>query len=138
MLRLISSRKRDDYSRIIDLCQAFGSPSDEGFRARLEAVIDTDQWARVLAIQTLCGIADVYPIENPHNFNFYVRPTDEKIIAMPWDWDFTFSLAASSKIIDPRGSNKNLWRVLEEPGISRLDRHGVQRAVCGGVVLSLW
>ncbi len=122
VLRLISSRKRDDYSRIIDLCQAFGSPSDEGFRARLEAVIDTDQWARVLAIQTLCGIADVYPIENPHNFNFYVRPTDEKIIAMPWDWDFTFSLAASSKIIDPRGSNKNLWRVLEEPGISRLYR----------------
>ena len=122
VLRLISARKRDDYSRIIDLCKAFGSPSDDGFRARLEAVIDTDQWMRVLAMQTLCGIADVYPIENPHNFNFYVRPTDEKIIAMPWDWDFTFNLPANSRIIDPKGSNKNLWRVMEEPGINRLFR----------------
>ncbi|MCH1503101.1 MAG: lamin tail domain-containing protein [Verrucomicrobiales bacterium] len=122
VLRLISARKRDEYSRIIALCQAFGSPSDEDFRERLEAVIDTDQWMRVLAMQTLCGIADVYPIENPHNFNFYVRPTDEKIIAMPWDWDFTFNLGASSRIMDPRGSNKNLWRVMDEPGINRLFR----------------
>ncbi len=121
VLRMISARRQDDYTPMIDLCKAFSAP-DEEFRQAMEAVIDTDQWARMMAVQTLCGIADVYPVENPHNFNFYRRPTDRKIIAIPWDWDFTFNLAATSRIIDPRSSRKNLWRLLEEPGINRLFR----------------
>lgn len=121
VLRMINARRRDDYSAMLDLCKAFSAP-DESFREAIEAVIDTDQWCRMMAVQTLCGIADVYPVENPHNMNFYRRPTDRKIISIPWDWDFVFNLAASSRIIDPRSSNKNLWRLLEEPGINRLFR----------------
>ncbi len=118
VLRMINARKQDDYTGIMQLCKAFGGP-DDGFREAMEAIVDTDQWARMMAMQTLCGIADVYPIENPHNFNLYQRPTDERFVAIPWDWDFTFNLSPSSRIIDPRSSRKNLWRLLNEPGIHR-------------------
>ena len=121
VLRMINARRQDNYSPMIDLCQAFSAPDDE-LRESVEAVIDTDQWARTMAVQMLCGIADVYPIENPHNLNMYRRPTDGKIIAIPWDWDFTFNLAANSRSIDPKSMRKNLWRVLTEPGINRLYR----------------
>ncbi len=121
VIRMISARKQDNYEPIIAMCKAFDAPDDQ-LREAVEAIIDTDQWCRMMAMQTLCGIADVYPIENPHNFNIYPRPTDGRIIAHPWDWDFTFNLGATSRIIDPRGSRKNLWRILEEPGINRLFR----------------
>ena len=121
VLRLISARKQDDYTGIMAMAKAFGAP-DETLRESVESILDTDQWTRMMAIMSLCGIADVYPVENPHNFNFYRRPTDGKFIALPWDWDFTFNLAASSRIIDPKNSRKNLWRMLKAPGINRLYR----------------
>ena len=118
VVRINSSKARDDYARVIAMCEAFSLPDSE--LHKVEEVIDIDQWMRMLAIQTLCGIADVYPVENPHNFNLHVPFGDGKIMAIPWDWDFTFNLAANSRIYDPRGSNKNLWRISETPRFRRL------------------
>ncbi|MEM7387226.1 MAG: CotH kinase family protein, partial [Verrucomicrobiota bacterium] len=117
--RLNENRSRDAYGPMMAMCKAFSAP-DDTLKQAVEEVIDVDQWARMMAIQTLCGIADVYPVENPHNFNTYVRPTDGRIIAIPWDWDFTFNLGATSRILDPKSSRKNLWRIMDTPGIRRL------------------
>ena len=46
---------------------------------------------RQFAIMSLLGIGDTYGQGNPHNLNFYVRPSDGKVEPMPWDWDFLFS-----------------------------------------------
>ncbi len=119
VLRINTAEDRDDYSGIIALCKAFSLP-DAQLRDAVEDLLDVDQWMRMMAIQTLCGIADVYPIENPHNFDFYVPPNNRGIQAMPWDWDFTFNLGAGSRIYDPQGSRKNLWRVMQVPGFRRL------------------
>lgn len=119
VIRNTQALAADDYEALIRMCKAFSAPNEK-LREEIEKVIDVDQWARVMAVQTLCGIADVYPIENPHNFIIYPRPTDGLFINCPWDWDFVFSLSAAAKIYDPQNSRKNLWRVFRLPGVSRL------------------
>ena len=92
-----SARDRDDYSKIVALSQAFDLTGPE-FKSAIQDLIDVDQWMRSFAMMSLSGNDDVYGRLWNHNIRFYVRPTDGKVIVLPWDLDRTFRLATSGSL----------------------------------------
>jgi len=110
-----SERRRDDYSQIIAMGKAL-SLSGNALRDAAERVIDVDEWARLFALQNLTGIGDVYGVENPHNFAFYVRPSDGRVVGLQNDWEFAFSRGATASIF----GGQNVYKMLRLPGFRRL------------------
>ncbi|MDF7824028.1 lamin tail domain-containing protein [Pontiellaceae bacterium B12227] len=93
-----SARDRDDYSRLIELNQAMELSGAE-LKAALDPLIDVDQWMRTLAMMSLNGTDDVYTRYWEHNFRFFVRPTDQKIMIVQWDMDRAFGLSIGTSVI---------------------------------------
>ena len=88
-----NQRMRDDYSGIIRMAEAFANndTSNGGTLDVLsQAAIDVDQWLRNFAYEALGGINDTYHQGLPHNIQFFVRPEDQRVVALPWDQDFAF------------------------------------------------
>lgn len=82
-----NNRRRDDYRGFIDFAKVFGLAGAE-FDAKVGEVIDEDQWLRAFAFGTLCGAVDNYAAGSQHNANFYVRPSDGRVLYFPHDLDF--------------------------------------------------
>lgn len=100
--QLRNERDQDDYSEIIALNKAMDL-TGTALKEALDELIDVDQWMRTFAMMSLNGTDDVYGRLYEHNFRFYVRPTDRKIIVLQWDLDRAFNLASNASVI----SNKN-------------------------------
>ena len=94
-----SARDRDDYSQIIALNQAVGNLSGSALKEALDPIIDVNQWMRTFAMMSLNGSTDVYGRVHEHNFRFFVRPTDGRIIVMQWDLDSAFALATNGPVV---------------------------------------
>ena len=92
-----NNRDRDDFSRIIALGQAFSGPTANLYSATAP-LMDHDEWMRVLAMNALCGVADIYNQSLAHNIFLYVRPDDQRVLVMPWDLDHTFYWAGNFSI----------------------------------------
>ena len=88
---------RDDFSRIMNMCSAFDSPAGTLY-ANSFAAIDTDNWMRVLAMNALTGLADTYNQGLAHNAMFYARPSDGRVMLLPWDQDHCFYYATNYSI----------------------------------------
>lgn len=88
---------RDDFSRIMNMCQAFDSPAGTLY-ANSFAAIDTDNWMRVLAMNALTGLLDTYNMGLAHNMMFYARPSDGRVMLLPWDQDHSFYTATNAGI----------------------------------------
>jgi hypothetical protein len=114
---LRNNRRQDDFRRIVALGQAFSLSNDRLDQATSE-VMDVDQWMRVMALHSLTGGADTYNMGLAHNLMLYVRPTDQKVLAMPWDVDHGFFYATNSPILGRGGSN--LQKVITLPHNRRL------------------
>jgi len=105
-----SSRGRDDYSQLIALNQAMDL-SGTSLKNALDQIIDVDQWMRTFAMMSLNGTDDIYSRIWEHNFRYYVRPTDQKIIIFQWDLDRSFQLGTTSSIIPTRNSVRKLFSI---------------------------
>lgn len=105
---LENNRAADDYVRLMDLLDLFGSSREDDYFERLWDTVDVHQWLRAYAIQVLFGIGDNYANGSQHNMIMYFPP-GEKAMYFPWDMDFTFSQAATS-IIDNNADLKNMLR----------------------------
>lgn len=115
-LSIRNNQKQDDYSGIIAASKALGLTGAAQVEAAAK-VIDIDEWARVFALQSLVGAVDVYTRGGlHHNIDFFVRPEDDKVLALPWDWDFAFTAPANQSLI---GTNSNTGRLLNQPGVRR-------------------
>ena len=110
-----NNRARDDYAAYLALAQTF-SLTGPALQRAVPDVMDIDEWMRVFALLSLFGIGDTYTQGNPHNLNFYVRPADQRILALPYDWDFLFALDPSA----PLWGNQNLARIISLPVYTRL------------------
>ncbi|MBE0534059.1 MAG: lamin tail domain-containing protein [Phycisphaerae bacterium] len=113
--RINRNRARDDYSRLMDMARMF-SLTGTALREEAAKVLDMDVWMRQFALTSLCGIGDTYSQGNPHNLNFYVRPSDNKVLSMPWDWDFDFSQSVTA----PLWGNQNISKIISLPPHRRL------------------
>ena len=97
-----SARGRDDYSQIIAVNQAVGNLTGSELKEALDPIIDVDQWMRTFAMATLTGSGDTYGRVWEHNFRYYVRPSDQKVIVLQWDLDSAFGLGSSASILPPK------------------------------------
>ena len=94
----IRSQRRDDhYDGIVRLNRAFAL-TGAAFTAEVEATIDVDQWMRTWALMGLYGNDDQYGRVYAHNWRIYQRPTDGRLIALPWDLDRAFNLGTTDSV----------------------------------------
>ena len=77
-----------------------------------QAAMDVDQWMRVFALESLTGINDTYNQGLEHNLQLYVRPEDQRVLALPWDMDFSFHQATNMPLY---GTGSRLGRVIQIP-----------------------
>lgn len=111
-----NNRLRDDYPPVIALAKAFelsGAALDEATRN----LMDVSQWLRVFAALSLCGVTDAYTMGNPHNLWLYVRPGDERILALPHDWDVAFARSETAPLAGDQG---NLLKIINLPANQRV------------------
>ena len=105
-----SARGRDDYSQMVALNQAL-SLNGTALKNALDDLIDVDQWMRTFAMMSLNGTDDIYSRIWEHNFRYYVRPTDQKIIILQWDLDRSFQLATGSSTTPTRNNVVKLFSI---------------------------
>jgi hypothetical protein len=127
---------RDDWDSIITLGAAI-SQSGAALDTAIGPLIDGSEWARCFAVQTLCGISDTYTRGNTHNFYFYERASDGRMLALPWDWDVAFALSTTASIV----GNSNAGKVLQRPQYLRLYYAHLKdliSTVCNTAALQPW
>ena len=106
-----SARGRDDYSQIVAVNQAMGNLSGSALRDALDPIIDADQWMRTFAMMSLNGTDDIYSRIWEHNFRYYVRPGDGRVIVLQWDLDRSFQLGTTSSITPSRNTVTKLFSI---------------------------
>ena len=106
-----NNRGDDDYAGIMNMAVAFAQ-SGLALDVASQQAIDVDEWLRVFAMHTLVGDLDGYSLGYQHNLQFYTRPSDGKVLALPWDWDYAWTLNPEAGIIP----GANIGRVISLPG----------------------
>jgi hypothetical protein len=87
-----NNRQQDDYSRLIEFTKVMALPS-ESFRQQIGSVIDVDQWLRAFAFGAITGHGDSYTSDGAqHNVQFFVRPSDNRVLQLPHDLDAFFDV----------------------------------------------
>ena len=105
-----SERRDDDYSSIVRLNRAFAL-SGSSFTSEMDATIDVDQWMRTWALMGLYGNDDQFGRLYAHNWRLYTRPTDGRLIALPWDLDRAFNLGTNAALPPTAFAIQNLFTV---------------------------
>jgi len=103
-------RNADDFSLLMTFAQTLSLTGQE-LAARSTQVMDVDQWMRAFAMVALCGVSDTYTFGNDHNLMMYVRPGDNRMIALPWDLDFAFTQSETA----PLYGGENLQKIILIP-----------------------
>jgi hypothetical protein len=118
-----NNRDQDDFSKIIPLAKAFdlsGSALDDA----TQELIDVDNWMRVWAFFSLTMNIDILTLIHDHNIFLYQHPETEKIMVLPWDMDFSFSMPTNSALhSDPSftpDGRRNLARIIDLPTNTRV------------------
>ena len=134
----IRSQRRDDrYEGLVRLNRAFWL-TGAAFTAEIEATIDVDQWMRTWAVMGLYGNDDQYGRVYAHNWRIYQRPTDGRLIALPWDLDRAFNLGTTAAIKPTGFEILDLFAV---PAYQRaFDSHVLDlvRTTCNNDYLAAW
>jgi hypothetical protein len=105
---LKNHRNVDDYRQFMQFAKALSLPSGSLLDARTRQVMDVDEWARAYALISLCGVADTYTFGYEHNLLMYVRPSDQRMLAFPWDMDFSFYQWTDGPLIGSHNAGKVL------------------------------
>ena len=109
---LKNHRDADDYNRFITFGKTLSLANNSQLDLESKLVMDVDEWMRVWAGVTLCGVGDTYTYGNNHNLFMYARPSDQRMLAFPVDMDFSFNQATTAALV----GNQNLSRVINLPG----------------------
>lgn len=111
-----NNRRGSDYTPMIRLAKALNR-TGTALDAEAHRLMDVSQWMRAVAFQSLWGLVDTFPFDNPHNFIIYFRPEDGRALPFLWDMDFNFGAAPNAPLNRATG---NLGRLIALPGNQRL------------------
>jgi hypothetical protein len=104
----VNNRTEDDFERGLAWSKTLGL-TGTNFDAQAAQVMDVEEFLRVMAFQSLVGPADAYYTgANIHNFRVFVRPEDQKVMYMPWDWDSSFLRSATASLFGTGNISKLL------------------------------
>ena len=82
-----NNEDRDDFSGVIPFCKWLAT-SGTTFTSQITTRLDVDQWLRGHAVNVLTGAGDSYGGDgSQHNVQFYVRPSDGRMLYFPHDMD---------------------------------------------------
>ncbi|MSU31737.1 MAG: hypothetical protein EXS25_03560 [Pedosphaera sp.] len=113
---LKNHRLEDDYSGFIRFAKSW-SLSGAELDSQTPTTTDWDEWMRAYSLVSLMGVGDMYSFGNNHNLMVYQRPSDQRMLYLPWDMDFSFNRGASSGLI----GDQNIGRIIRSsPAIQRL------------------
>lgn len=108
-----NNEERDDFSGVIPFCKWL-STSGTAFTSQIGARLDVNQWLRGHAVNVLTGAGDSYGGDgSAHNVQFYVRPSDGRMLYFPHDMDAFYD---SGRSIVP---NTDLGKILAVPAHAR-------------------
>lgn len=91
-------RNTDDYSTFINFAKQWNL-NGTALDTETQATMDVDEWLSVYAMVSLCGVSDMYTFGGQHNLMTYIRPTDNRVLYLPWDMDFSFSQAVNAPLV---------------------------------------
>ncbi|NIP96162.1 MAG: hypothetical protein GWO24_23075, partial [Akkermansiaceae bacterium] len=99
-----SGRRRDDYAALMEFCKTMSLPRSE-MDAKIESVMDVDEWMRYSALMVLCGIGDTFVRGGlQHNIRMYAPGGSGPVVALPWDNDFVFSSGTGASMLPMIGN----------------------------------
>ena len=102
-------RAADDYDRLIEFAKAMGQRGD-AFEQTIGQFIDVDQWLRAFAFSVITGHGDNYGVDGAqHNLRLYIRPSDQKVLFLPHDFDAFFD--ATRALV----TNTDLRKLIDVP-----------------------
>ncbi|HTI99972.1 MAG TPA: lamin tail domain-containing protein [Dongiaceae bacterium] len=104
-------RNADDYTTFIHFAKQWNL-NDAALDTQTRATMDVDEWLRAYALISLSGVSDMYTFGNEHNWMFYVRPGDRRLLYFPWDMDFSFTQSPAAPLV----GNDNFAKVVSLPG----------------------
>lgn len=107
---------RDDFTGIINMAAAFSGPTGNLYAAS-DAALDFESWTRTLALNSLTGLADTYNQHLSHNIQFLARPSDGKVMLLPWDMDHAFFFATNFNIYG--GDAHRVKDLIADPRVKR-------------------
>lgn len=110
-----NNRSSIDHAQVMALGKALAL-SGTAQEQECERLLALDTWLRAVAFQSLAGMVDTYPFDNPHNFMIYFRPEDGRAVPFLWDMDFNFGAAPTSPLNRATG---NLGRLFNQPAYQR-------------------
>ncbi len=85
----------NDFSALFALIDAANIPSSNpAYYAWMEALVDTEEWMRLSAIEHVTGDWDSFFTQNQWNMYNY-KPTMGKWTALKWDWNITLGSSGS-------------------------------------------
>ncbi len=136
-----SKPKKGEAQRLIDLTRLIHKTDDAQFRREIASLLDTDQFARFLAANTLLANMDSF-LTQVHNYYVYLPPPSDKsrsskFVFLPWDMDLSmgaFFMAGSAEqlqdlsISHPHvGENKLIERLLAWEDFDKTYREHLRR-----------
>lgn len=118
--------RRDDYAGLTNLCRTLALPQDL-FDVRVGSVLNVDEALRMAALVILCGIDDTYITavgSYPHNLRLITFPDGTPAELLAWDMDFVFGASSTSPIV--LYPDRNLSKLMNNPGTRRRYLHHLQ------------
>ncbi len=110
----------DQYAEIIRLCKAFSPDQtpDEAFAETIRELIDVEQWAFYFAVHAcLSNNEGNLAKDKGDDYFVYFRPSDQRAVLLPWDFDDSFHDSAESLF---RPTVDAVERFLEHPEFAPL------------------
>ena len=105
-----NNRSTSTHAPIMALAKAL-SLSGSALEQESERLMAVDMWLRAVAFQSLFGLVDTYPYDNPHNFMIYFRPSDGRALPFLWDMDFAFGAAVNAPLNRTTGNIARLFNL---------------------------
>ena len=79
----------NDFTNLFTLVNAVNAPQPEPYRSQVAALMDVEEWMRVMATERVVGNWDSYGYNRGKNMYAY-KPDDAAWQLLPWDIDFVF------------------------------------------------
>ncbi|PYI83082.1 MAG: hypothetical protein DME26_15770, partial [Verrucomicrobia bacterium] len=128
------SDSANGYTNLFALVDAVNASGSAAYTAQVEALVDVDEWVRIIAMEHIVGNWDSYGFSRGKNMYAY-KPVNDRWRLFPWDIDFTLGLGdpATAAILPTEiGVNDSvISRFLQHPPFFRTYLRALQDAVNG-------
>jgi hypothetical protein len=104
----------NNYSNVFAKIDAFNSTNSASYASDLDAIVDTEEYLRIFAVEHATGDMDSFGNQNEWNMYSY-KPVKGRWTLFKWDWNITLGSGGASQPSD--GSMLFNWNHQVQPGV---------------------